>query len=156
MVRVEQGRIVSRAYRLIRPPRPSFAFTWLHGIGWEHVKDEPLFGDVWKEISGMLDGARFLAAHNAPFDRGVLRACCEAAGLTPPGLRFECTVKIARRTWGIYPTKLDDVCRALGIPLQHHHAASDAEACARIMIAAAAVEPSARAAGKRPTRRSYL
>jgi DNA polymerase-3 subunit epsilon len=141
MVRVEEGRVVSRAYRLIRPPRPSFAFTWLHGIGWEDVRHEPAFAEVWKELSVMLEGVGFLAAHNAPFDRGVLRACCAAAGLAPPQLPFECTVQVARRTWGIYPTKLDHVCRALGIPLRHHHAASDAEACAQILIAAAQEEP---------------
>jgi DNA polymerase-3 subunit epsilon len=136
------GRIVTRVYRLIRPPRPSFAFTWLHGIGWDEVKDEPVFGEVWNDMSALLEGAGFIAAHNAPFDRGVLRACCRSAGLEPPRLRFECTVRVARRTWGIYPTKLDHVCRALDIPLQHHHAASDAEACARIMIAAAAARTS--------------
>jgi DNA polymerase-3 subunit epsilon len=45
-------------------------------------------------------------------------------------------VRLARRVWGIYPTRLSDVCRRLGIPLRHHDAASDAEACARIVIAA--------------------
>lgn len=137
MVRVESGRIVSRDYRLIRPPRSRFAFTWLHGISWEQVRREPPFGDVWSDMSRMLEGADFLAAHNAPFDRGVLRACCAAYRIEPPALRFECTVRLARRTWGIYPTKLDNVCRALGIPLRHHHAGSDAEACARILMAAA-------------------
>ncbi|MFA5187667.1 MAG: exonuclease, partial [Patescibacteria group bacterium] len=34
------------------------------------------------------------------------------------------------------PTKLPDVCRRLKIPLNHHDAASDAEACARIVMAA--------------------
>jgi DNA polymerase-3 subunit epsilon len=38
--------------------------------------------------------------------------------------------------WGIYPTKLPNVCRHLGISLNHHEASSDAEACARIMIRA--------------------
>ena len=137
MVRVESGRIVSRDYRLIRPPRPHFAFTWLHGISWDQVRSEPPFGEVWAEMSRMVEGADFLAAHNAPFDRGVLRACCAGAGIEPPALRFECTVQVARRTWGIHPTKLDNVCRTLGIPLRHHHAGSDAEACARILIAAA-------------------
>ena len=39
-------------------------------------------------------------------------------------------------TWGVRPTKLPDVCRFLGIPLKHHDALSDAEAAARIVIAA--------------------
>ena len=45
-------------------------------------------------------------------------------------------MKLARDTWRIYPTKLPDVCRRLAIALNHHEALSDAEACARIVIAA--------------------
>lgn len=137
LVRVEEGRIVERAYRLIRPPRPHFEFTWLHGIDWSEVAGEPRFGEVWRELRGLLDGATFLAAHNASFDRGVLHACCESAEIAPPQLPFRCTVRIARQVWGIYPTKLSNVCRVLGIPLDHHRALSDAEACARIVLAAA-------------------
>jgi DNA polymerase-3 subunit epsilon len=84
----------------------------------------------------MFDGVDFIAAHNAPFDRNVLRACCEAHGIEPPRQRFACTMKLARKVWGIYPTKLPDVCDELGIDLDHHEALSDAEACARIVIAA--------------------
>ena len=43
---------------------------------------------------------------------------------------------LARRHLGIYPTTLPDVCRRLRIPLRHHDPLSDAEACARIVIAA--------------------
>lgn len=136
LVRVERGEIVAREHRLIRPPRSAFEFSYLHGIEWRHVKDQPTFGDVWRDVLPMLTGTRFLAAHNAPFDRGVLEECCRVARLAPPRLRFECTVQLARRTWGIFPTKLPNVCEALGIPLKHHDALSDAEACARIVIAA--------------------
>jgi DNA polymerase-3 subunit epsilon len=136
LVRVQDGRIVDRACRLIRPPRREFVFSYIHGITWTDVAGEPTFRDVWPHLTHLVDGAEFLAAHNAPFDRGVLRACCAAANLRPPVLGFECTVRLARAAWGIYPTKLPDVCRHLRIPLRHHDAASDAEACARIVIAA--------------------
>ncbi len=136
LVRVEKDVIVHRARRLIRPPRREFTFTWVHGITWEHVAGEPAFAEVWRDVRSVLDGAGFLAAHNAPFDRGVLEACCRAAGLTPPALPFRCTVQLARERWNLFPTKLPDVCRFLGIPLAHHEPLSDAEACARIVIAA--------------------
>jgi DNA polymerase-3 subunit epsilon len=48
---------------------------------------------------------------------------------------------MARAAFGIYPTRLDCVCQALGIPLVHHKAESDAEACARIVLAARAAPP---------------
>jgi DNA polymerase-3 subunit epsilon len=92
----------------------------------------------------VLDGARYLVAHNAAFDRGVLRACCEASQLPAPRLPFRCTVQIARATWRLFPTRLPDVCRYLGIPLEHHQALSDAEACARIVLAAEAAAPRVR------------
>ena len=136
LVRVEDAEIVAREFCLIRPPRNRFTFTYLHGISWEKVANEPSFAEAWPRLTPLLDGASFLAAHNADFDRGVLHACCRSAGLDPPNLSFECTVVLARRAFGIYPTKLPNVCSRLRIPLKHHDPCSDAEACARIVIEA--------------------
>lgn len=133
---VRDGAITETVHRLIRPPRRGFRFTHVHGIAWEDVEGEADFGGVWPALAPLLDGAAFMVAHNAAFDRGVLEACCAAHGLRPPGLRFECTVRMARAAWGLYPTKLPDVCLHLGIPLRHHDAASDAAAAARIAVAA--------------------
>jgi len=142
LVRVEDGRVVAREHRLIRPPRTTFQFTHVHGITWDDVRDAPPFGVVWPGLLPILEGAEFLAAHHAPFDRSVLAACSAAAGLPPPTLPVRCTVRIARAAWRLFPTRLPDVCRWLDIPLRHHDALSDAEACARIVIAAeAAVRP---------------
>jgi DNA polymerase-3 subunit epsilon len=135
LVRVEGDEIVSRRTRLIRPPRRRFLFTELHGISWQDVVAEPTFSGVWQHLGPTLDGADFLAAHNAPFDHGVLRACCVGAGITLPAAPFTCTVRWSRRTFGLRHANLPNVCRHLGIPLRHHDPASDAEACARIMIA---------------------
>jgi DNA polymerase-3 subunit epsilon len=138
LVRVADAKVVAREALLIRPPRSRVMFTHVHGITWQMVKDAPPFKDVWARLLPLLDGAAFLAAHNAPFDRGVLTACCAAAGLAVPALPFVCTVQVARRTWALKPANLPAVCRRLGIGLIHHHAGSDAEACARIVLAAAA------------------
>ncbi len=136
LVRVEGVRIVSRDLFMIRPPRARFAFTHIHGITWARVRGERTFGELWPEISARLAGAAFLAAHNAPFDRGVLSACLAAAGLAAPELDFCCTVRLARRVWRLKRANLPAVCEHLGIELNHHAPASDAEACARIVIAA--------------------
>ena len=111
LVKVEGGRIVRREVRLIRPPRRHFVFSYLHGIAWKDVAREPSFAECWPGLRELIAGAEFLAAHNAGFDSRVLEACCRAAGLEAPPLPFVCTVKLARRTWGIRPTKLPDVCR---------------------------------------------
>jgi DNA polymerase-3 subunit epsilon len=132
----EGTNIVDVKHVLIRPPRRDIRFTHIHGITWDDVKNSPPFGDLWPTLEGLFTECQFIAAHFAPFDRGVLQACCDAAGFTPPSLPFQCTVKIARQAWNIVPTKLPDVCRRLSIPLQHHNALSDATACAKIVIEA--------------------
>jgi DNA polymerase III subunit epsilon len=138
VVVAEQGSIVYKEYCLIRPPRREFIFSYLHGITWEDVKDKPGFGEVWKKIKKQLDGIKVVAAHNASFDRGVLHACCGISGITPPNVDFLCTMKLSRRIWGIRPTRLSNVCKHFNIPLHHHDAASDALACAKIVLEASA------------------
>lgn len=138
VVVVEHGRIVERLYALIRPPSREFLFTHIHGLAWDDVKRAQGFAAVWAEISRELTGVEFLAAHNAPFDKGVLGACCTSYGLAAPTQPFVCTVQLARKQWDIRPTKLPDVCNYLEIDLRHHQADSDAEACARIVMAAQA------------------
>jgi DNA polymerase-3 subunit epsilon len=147
LVRVENGVVVKKVVQLIQPPRfeggdlftppPSaFMFTHIHGIKPDMVADAPTFKQAWPALAPILKDADFVAAHNAPFDNGVLAACCAAAGIPMPKHRFICTVKLARSTWSIYPTKLSNVCQHLKIELNHHEALSDAHACAQIVIAA--------------------
>jgi DNA polymerase-3 subunit epsilon len=136
LVRVSGGEIVKRTYYLIKPPRSRIIFSHIHGIYWRDVAYEPTFAELWPTLAQEFADVDFIAAHNAPFDRGVLAACCLAADVAMPVAPFRCTVQLARKVWEIRPTKLSDVCHHLNIPLNHHHAGSDAEACARIVIAA--------------------
>lgn len=136
VVVVENGRVAHAVHRYIRPPRPQIQFTRIHGITWDMVKDAPDFGGIWPEIATMLGGVDFLAAHNAPFDRSVLEQCCRGHRLAVPRKPFLCTVQLARDVWDLRPTTLPDVCRHLKIALKHHDAASDAHACAQIVLAA--------------------
>ena len=138
VVACRDGRLAGSWSSPIRPPTSLFTFTHIHNLAWEDVREAPSFSEIWPELDRWLRGADFVAAHNAPFDRGVLTACCRRYGLERPRVPFECTVQIARAQWNIRPTKLPDVCRHLGIPLRHHDPASDAEACARIVLAAEA------------------
>ena len=88
LVRVERGRIVAKADRLIRPPRSKFWFPDVHGITWDQVRREPDFAGVWPALRPLADGAAFFVAHNAPFGRGVLEACLDAHGLPRLPLPF--------------------------------------------------------------------
>jgi DNA polymerase-3 subunit epsilon len=136
IVIVNNNRIDKHLSFLIKPPRQQFLFSYLHGIRWEDVVNKPTFSQLWPQISHYFENLDFIAAHNAPFDKSVLLTCCRRASIKPPEVPFVCTVKLAREIWNIYPTKLPHVCKKLGIPLDHHNAASDALACAKIVLAA--------------------
>jgi DNA polymerase-3 subunit epsilon len=134
-VRVEQGVVVERYHRLVRPGTRRFDFTWLHGITWSDVARAPPFERVWPELRALLRGVDFVVAHDARFDLGVLHACCQRAGITPPKLRVECTLARARAR-GFRPATLPAIAQHLRIPLRRLHVAvEDAEACARIALA---------------------
>lgn len=136
LVKVSDNQIVQRTSFLIKPPQKWFVFTNLHGISWEHVKDEPRFDSVWTNLKEYFEDIDFIVAHNVSFDQSVLQRCCEFYSLDVPRVPFLCTVKISRMMWNIFPTNLANVCRQFSIPLKHHDALSDTEACAQIMIRA--------------------
>jgi len=132
------GQVVQSRSYLIRPPGRRFTFTGIHGLSWDAVREAPTFGDLWPVLREWLVPARFVAAHNAKFDRRVLSACCARNRLRAPRKRFVCTVELAVAQWDVASARLPDVCRRLDIPLRHHDAGSDALACARIVLAAQA------------------
>lgn len=136
LVVVRSGRISKRFHSLIRPPRKRFVpeFIDLHGISWDMVREAKTFAELWPEFSPIMLGVDFVAAHNASFDISVLKACCEAADITPPSLKVCCTVQVGRKLWKQPKNRLPDLCQHLGIPFTNHHdALADAEACARIV-----------------------
>lgn len=130
------GRRLRRRSWLLRPPTEHFGVweTRIHGLTWADVRDAPSFGEAWSEMAPMFDGAAFVAAHNAPFDRSVLRACCLAAGAPFPALPWRCTAALARTLWPDQPAGLHKVALRMGFDHQHHDALSDAEASARIFL----------------------
>lgn len=140
LVRVDDGAVTSTVVELIRPPTKRFANTKVNGIGPQDIEGAEEFGEVWTRLRRWVDGARFLAAHNAGFDQDVLLACCERARMPSPRLPFVCTMALARWVWDQYPTKLPDVCRRLGLELRHHEPGSDALACANVVLAAWSTE----------------
>ncbi|MFZ4620712.1 MAG: 3'-5' exonuclease [Bacteroidota bacterium] len=134
LVRVEGGEIKKKRTLLIKPPYEYFEFSHIHGITPDDVEDQPTFKEVWKKMEGFFTDVDFVVAHNVGFDRRVLENCCSTFGLAVPDVEYRCTVKLSRSILKIKPANLANVCRELFIPLNHHDAGSDAEACARIMI----------------------
>lgn len=132
MVRIVDGSITDSFYSLIRPPSSRIFFTNVHGLTWKVLKDAPTFSDLWPDIHAFSYGSDFFLAHNAPFDRRILLACCAAWTACLPQQPFLCTLKGCRKVLKLESYSLDAVCSHFSIPLSHHHAASDARACAQI------------------------
>lgn len=134
LVRVEGEEIVKKKTLLIRPPYDHFEFTHIHGISLDDVRTKPTFKEQWKKMEPFFRNVDFVVAHNIGFDRRVLESCCSTFGIAVPDVEYRCTVKLSRSVLKMRPANLAHVARQLFIPLEHHDAGSDAEACARIMI----------------------
>lgn len=133
---VENGRIADEFYSLVDPEtRFDYFNIQLTGITPEDVKDAPNFSQLWQTIEPLMTGG-ILAAHNAPFDMGVLSKCLRAYGISRmPQARYVCTCAMGRRCYPALPNhKLNTMCSSLGIELCHHNAGSDSTACAKLLI----------------------
>lgn len=137
---VENGLIARTEYRLIRPKEMIFSFfnIAIHGIRPEDVADAPEFPEVMAAFKHEFSGALVLA-HNAAFDMSVLRKTLDEYGLDYPEFDYLCTLRLAKQIWQKLPSyKLSSLARFLGAEFVHHHAAQDAEMCAKVALAAAA------------------
>lgn len=133
---VEDGQLVLEKSWLIRPPVKFFTFTYLHGITYAMVKEQPTFAELWPEISPLFIG-QIIAAHNADFDIGVLTATLTHYGLLVPEFYVIDSLAVARSAWPeLKNHRLSTVAARLTIALNHHDAASDARACAEIILKA--------------------
>jgi DNA polymerase III subunit epsilon len=64
IVSIEKGKIAKKGYRLIRPPRRHFIFSYIHGISWADVEAQPTFGEVWDYFAPFWKNADYFLAHN--------------------------------------------------------------------------------------------
>ncbi len=122
---------------LIHPDRPiPRKATQVTGITDEDVAGAPRFAERAGELRRLLTDA-IIVAHNLPFDLGFLRTELERAGMAWPRTRAEVdTLTLSqRRMTDLKVHKLGEVARALGVPLDNaHRATDDAEACGRVLV----------------------
>ena len=134
IVVVDDLKIAEEFYTLIKPPMENFKFTHIHGITWDDVKDKMTFNELWPGIQNYFGNIDFVAAHNAGFDRTVLKGCCSHYNINIPDVKYKCTWQLSRKMLKLESNALDKVSAHFGIELDHHNALSDALACAKIMI----------------------
>jgi DNA polymerase-3 subunit epsilon len=106
------------------------------GITQAMVDGAPEIDEVLPELERRLNG-RLMVAHNAPFDRRVLRQAFERIGLQWPAPPTICTAALARALMPLQSRRgLGAVADALGIEVEtQHRALADAETCARVLCA---------------------
>lgn len=132
---VENGQLVDTKY-LLTKPFPNYYDHWnvaVHGITDADTRELPTFAAQWPELRQYFDG-KTMIAHNAAFDFSVLRAALSLAALPCPALDYHCTLSLSKAALPLSHHKLSDVSRYFDIELDHHHAGSDARACALIAL----------------------
>jgi len=136
-VLVGGGELHDELESLVRVEKPlSRGIERFTGITQAMVNDAPPPADVLPRLAQMLEG-RVLVAHNAQFDRRVLRQAferCEVKWPNPPVL---CTVSMARKFAPLAGQRgLAKLAGSLGIEVEGvHRALVDARTCARIFCA---------------------
>ncbi len=106
------------------------------GITQQMVDDAPALEDVMPRVRTALEG-RVMVAHNAPFDRRVLRQAFERSNLEWPDPPVICTARLAGALLPLQRERgLGALADALGIEVDGaHRALLDAETCARVLCA---------------------
>jgi DNA polymerase-3 subunit epsilon len=140
LVKYLDGQAADSYYSLIRPPELYIRadFTAIHGLTVDDVRDAPVFADIWERDILPFIGCLPLAAHNAEFDMGVLRAVLVKYEIALPKLRYFCTLKIARKTWpSLSSHALTALGKHFGITYEAHNALADARTCGDIVLLAA-------------------
>ena len=138
LVEVDHGEIIREEYRLIQPPNNYYSYhnILVHGITPEQTANQPAFEDVIRPLLPMIEG-KVLVAHNEPFDRRVMRASMAYYDMFYEDFdlpdKWQCTCRIYRAK-GFKPASLNACSTRMGIELNHHHALSDAQACAQLYI----------------------
>jgi DNA polymerase-3 subunit epsilon len=136
-VLVGGGELHERWSSLVRPSAPlRRGIQRFTGISQAMVDGAPWPEDVLPRLAAELDG-RVMVAHNAPFDRRVLRQAFTRVGLDWPRPPIICTAALARTMLPLQRERaLGKLADALGIEVhQAHRALADAETCARVLCA---------------------
>ncbi len=131
---VKNGEVVQSEHFLVNPECDfDYRNIQIHGITPSAITGAPKFPEIWNMIASLFR-ENLVAAHNATFDLCVLRKTLQVYGISESLVYYVDTLAIARSM--IQQTdnhNLSTLCDWFGIPLEHHNAASDSWACAKLL-----------------------
>lgn len=132
---IENDDISNTEYYLVNPEvNFSIQNSEINGLTYSDVANAPTFPKIWKELQPFFKNS-IIVAHNAYFDLSVLSKTLSFYGLPTEKVSFLDTLSLTRSAFPDLPKhSLDALCRVFNIPLEHHHANSDCEACAKILL----------------------
>ncbi len=122
---LKNGEITDRFQTFVDPERRlTPEIVGLTGITDEMLRGAPKLKEALTAFLQFADG-RVLAAHNAEFDVGFLRAGCRKCGLPFDPTYLDTLIFAQNLLPGLGKYKLDAVAEHLHLPDFHHHRASD-------------------------------
>ncbi|MEV0289979.1 exonuclease domain-containing protein [Kribbella sp. NPDC050820] len=128
-----RGQVEHEWVTLLNPQR-DLGPQHIHGILTADVLAAPEFGDVARELGGLLAG-RMVVGHNVEFDLGFLRAEFGRLGVAVPLIteRSMCTMALAGYLYPGAKRTLGACCAAAGISIEGWHSAlADTRATAEL------------------------
>lgn len=128
-VKVKEGKIIDKYSTFVNPEEPiPYRIEQLTSINDNMVIDAPVIEKVLPEFLEFCEGC-VMVAHNADFDMSFIMNKGKRMGIEKEYTIVD-TVALARILIPqISRYKLDNVAKALGIPLDHHHRAVDDAGC---------------------------
>lgn len=133
-VKVKNGKIVDRFSTFVNPERPiPFKIEKLTSINDNMVINAPKIEEVLPKFMEFCQGA-VMVAHNADFDMSFISANCERQGLACDFTIVDTVAMSRYLIIGLGRYKLDNVAKALGIVLDHHHRAVDDAECTALIF----------------------
>ncbi len=131
---LRNGEIAERFQTFVNPERRlTPEIIGLTGITDDMLKDAPSLQEALTEFLKFVDG-RPLAAHNAEFDIGFIRAGCAKVGLEFHPTYVDSLILAQNLLPDLNKFKLDIVAERLDLPAFNHHRASDDAATVGYML----------------------
>ena len=131
---LKNGEITERFQTFVNPNRRlTPEIIGLTGITDDMLKDAPQLKEALAEFLKFVDG-RPLAAHNAEFDIGFIRAGCAKVGLEFHPTYVDSLILAQNLLPDLGKYKLDIVAEHLHLPAFNHHRASDDAATVGYML----------------------
>ena len=133
-VKVENGKIIDRFSTFVNPEIPiPFRIEKLTSINDEMVIDAPKIEEVLPKFMEFCKDA-VMVAHNSDFDMSFIEANCKRQNLECDFTVIDTVAMSRYLIIGLGRYKLDNVAKALGIVLDHHHRAVDDAECTALIF----------------------